>query len=754
MLDILLRDWFKNMKRIQVEVQGQVQGVGFRPHVYRLATELAFTGWVKNNASGVHIEIQGTAVHDFLHRLQAECPPLAQIDHIYHSNIPLKADETQFTIEKSESGSVTTKISPDATVCEACLSELFDPESRYYRYPFINCTHCGPRYTITHHLPYDRASTSMAQFTMCDPCLCAYENPLDRRYHAQPVACHACGPKLSHGITDIVHAIRDGKIVALKGLGGYQLICDAKNIDAIKRLRKNKERSYKPFALMVLNSKSAVQYVHCSIDAETILTSRERPIVILPKKEQSLRENIAPYLNALGIMLPYTPIHYLLFNALLGSPNGNVWLNERNDIVLVVTSANPSGCPLIKEDAEALEKLSSLADVIVSYNRDIVIRVDDSVVSVMDSKPFFIRRARSYIPKAIPLPYEIPTTLAFGGYLKNTVCVTRGKEAFVSQHIGDLSNRETIRFYRETIEHLLQILDVKPECVAHDWHSDFYSTQIAAEFNVPVFPIQHHHAHLAAVAAEHGISGDAIGLALDGFGLGENKESWGGELMHYQGSTYERLGSFRPLMQPGGDSVVRQPWRMAASVLFELNEIDEIKKRFGQYTQSKSIVELLDKRINAPLTSSCGRLFDAASALLGICEISSYEGEAAMRLESKVSEMVFSDSMWTIHSNQLNLLPLFKALLDCDPISGANLFHGTLASALVEWIRINAEKQAVKQVLMSGGCFLNRVLSEWIINQLTELQLIPLYPRQCPPNDGGISLGQAWIAGNKLLEKN
>lgn len=742
------------MKRIQINIEGQVQGVGFRPYVYRIANELALTGYVQNNASGVKIEIQGLAIETFLQRLQSELPPLADIEKIDQKKISLNKKENTFTIKKSQSGNISTKISPDVTICEDCLKELFDPNHHYYRYPLINCTHCGPRYTITHHLPYDRNSTSMAAFKMCHDCRSHYENPADRRYHAQPIACHQCGPKLSHSMNDIADTIASGKIVALKTLGGYQLICDANNDHAIKRLRNNKNRPTKPFAVMTLNAISAKQIVHCSKSSETLLTSRKRPIVILPKKNNQSYDQIAPNLNSLGTMLPYTPIHYLLFNALLGSPDGTGWINESCNFILVVTSANPNGCPLIKDDDEAREKLTTVADSIVNYNRNIVIRADDSVVSLVNDKMVFIRRARSYVPRAIPLPYEIPTTLALGGYLKNTICLTRGREAFLSQHIGDLNHRDTLRFYRETMDHLIKILDVKPKCVARDRHPNFYSTQIANEFNVPNFEVQHHHAHLAACAVEHGLTKEAIGLALDGFGLGDNFESWGGELIQYQNTTFKRLGFFKPIMQPGGDIAARQPWRMAASILFELGKKQEIAKRFSNQSQAKSLIKILERKINSPFTSSCGRLFDAASALLGICDISNYEGEAAMLLESRVTELLVAEQGWEIHSNQLNLLPLFRELLHCDATLGANLFHGTLATALVEWVKQNAKKQKITHVLMSGGCFLNKILSEWMIKKLKTLRLIPLFPIQCPPNDGGISLGQAWIAGNKMREKS
>ncbi|MCX7122010.1 MAG: carbamoyltransferase HypF [Gammaproteobacteria bacterium] len=742
------------MKRVQITVQGQVQGVGFRPHIYQIATQLGLTGFVNNHESGVYIEIQGCLLDEFFKKLHVNLPALAEIEKLSKTTIPPEKDEKIFKIKESNVASGVAKIPPDTAICNTCLVELFDSQSRYYLYPFINCTQCGPRYSITHQLPYDRDKTSMNLFPMCDLCCKDYENPHDRHYHAQPIACENCGPQLSCSLNKIAEDISAGKIIAIKGLGGYQLICDGKNPDTIRRLRENKKRFSKPFALMALNIRSAKEIVKCSLDDEKLLANRERSIVILPKKYTLLSDEIAPNLNSFGIMLPYTPIHYLLFHQLLGTPSDSNWINKTCHFFLIVTSANMSECPLIIDDQEAKEKLSSIADVIVSYNREIIVRVDDSIILPISNKPAYIRRARSFAPRAIALPYDIPPTLALGGHLKNTVCVTRGREAFVSQHIGDLNNSETIRFYRESIRHLLKLINIKPECIAHDYHPDFYSTQFSAEFNCAVFPIQHHHAHLAACAAEYNVKNDAIGIALDGFGLGDNFENWGGELIHYKKSHYNRLGSLKPLMQPGGDRAVKEPWRMAASILFELKKSAEIKKRFSKYPHSRLITELLSKNIHSPLSSSCGRLFDAASALLGICEISSYEAEAAMTLESRVTKPSVLNSGWSIVSNQLNMLPLFEVLCELKPEEGANLFHGTLASAIVEWIANNAKEHNLNHVLLAGGCFSNKVLSESIIMQLEELQLTPLYPRQCPPNDGGLSLGQAWIAGNRMMENN
>lgn len=738
------------MQRLQLNISGLVQGVGFRPYVYHLATELNLSGFVRNDPYGVHIEIQGIECTQFLSALTKTLPPLARIDSITQKELPIKKEKTLFVIHHSEEGNICGKIPADTAICTDCLHELFDPNSAFYHYPFIQCTQCGPRYSLTWQLPYDRKHTSQATFEPCLNCNAVYNNPDNRRYHAETIACAACGPVLSRSVSDMAIAISEGKILALKSLGGYQLICDARNSQALQRLRLNKARLHKPFALMVLNTASAQKIVVYNQEAVVLLNSPARPIVVLNKIDPTLPPEIAPGLNSLGVMLAYTPTHYLLFHALLGSLSGHCWLQEKNDLVLAVTSANASDNPLIKDNTLAATELPSIADCIIDYNRDISTAIDDSVLQFIAKKPAFIRRARGYVPQVIALPYTVPTTLALGGYLKNTICLTRGNEAFISQPVGNLNTRDSIRFYHDTLNHLLKILNVKPDCVAHDKHPDFYSTQIATQFKVPTFSVQHHHAHLAACALEYGIITPALGLALDGFGLGEDSTSWGGELMLYHGKDYQRLASLQPLAQPGGDAVIKQPWRMAVSALFALDKQGLALQRFSHYPHTAAILALLDNSTHAPLSSSCGRLFDAASSLLGICEIAHYEGQAAMMLESCVSTPKADPSGWILSDQHLNMLPLFYRLLSCDATEGADLFHGTLAAALVAWVEQAALQQGLKQVLLSGGCFLNRVLSNTLIESLTQKGLKPLYPRLCPPNDSGLSLGQAWVAANIL----
>lgn len=736
------------MERLQISIQGQVQGVGFRPYVYRIAKLLHLTGWIKNNSSGVLLEIQGTLACQFVTYLKANLPPLAKINHLQLNTVPIKTKENSFHIIESENSKSNAIISPDTCICSECLKELFDPQSHYFRYPFLNCTQCGPRFTITQNLPYDRCHTAMDPFPLCQECKTDYLNPDNRRYHAQPTACAHCGPQLSLPTKEIANSLLQGEIIALKGLGGYQLLCDAQNEAAVFKLRERKNRDAKPFALMLANSKSAAQIVEISGQAKTLLESAERPIVLLKKKRELA--GIAPNLNHFGIMLPYTPLHYLLFNAFAGNTNGCEWLDELQPVILVATSANLGGEPLMIEDNNAKHGLRTVADKIVTYNRQIITRADDSVMSLNHNTPMFIRRARGFAPTPIQLPHAIPPTLALGGHLKNTFCITRDDEAFVSQHIGSLNNKATIDFFHESLNHLLNFLNVKPERIAHDLHPDFYTSRFAQSFEVPTFAIQHHHAHLASVIAEHDIQQQVLGLALDGYGYGFNGEAWGGELLLLNHDSFTRIGSFSPLLQPGGEIAAREPWRMGASVLHFLGRGSEIFKRFSNCPEANQIHYLLDKKINSPATSSCGRLFDAASALLGIQLRSHYEGQAAMQLESIVTHLQIMPNGWQIKEHHFDMTPTFEQLLDLgNPIIGANLFHGTLIAGLTEWIKKISREKKIDIVVLSGGCFLNQILADGLTKALSASGITPLLPRNLPPNDGGISLGQAWIGGIK-----
>ncbi|KTD23226.1 carbamoyltransferase HypF [Legionella londiniensis] len=737
-------------ERLQILITGVVQGVGFRPHVYRVAQELGLTGWVRNNQKGVLIEIQGEARHEFVLRLKDALPPLARIQDIKVGAIPYIQDESGFSIQESVGGKASTLISPDAAICKACLQDLFTPQSRYYLYPFLNCTQCGPRYTLVEKLPYDRARTAMAEFPLCEGCRHDYGEPSNRRYHAQPTACPHCGPELSHSIAELAQALSAGKILAVKGIGGYQFIADARNEETIRRLRTQKMRYHKPLAVMVLNLNSAKKLVRVDAEASGLLSARARPIVLLDKLAELLPEEIAPKLNQYGVMLPSTPFHYLLFHALSSYPEGIAWLGKFHPWVLVVSSANQGGEPIIIDEDKAKLGLEGVADIIVSYNRRIMTRADDSVVRLINNKPRFIRRARGFVPEPIQLPEVMPPTLALGGHLKNTFCLTRGDEAFVSQHIGSLNNRESIAFFHETLNHLQNLLSIRIERLACDLHPDFYTTHLARDFELPCIPVQHHHAHLAAVAAEHHLSGPALGLALDGYGYGTDGHAWGGELLLLENTEFKRLASFFPQALPGGDIASREPWRMAAAVLHQLGRNDEISTRFASMPQAGLLAHWLKQHARGSgFTTSCGRLFDAASALLGVTLVSTYEGQAAMELESLVRELEVLKEGWQLQNDCFNMLPLFNDLLKLDAVQGANLFHGTLIAGLQEWVLYWALKIKVNTILLSGGCFLNRILAEGLSQGLRTEGLEVFLPQKVPANDGGLSLGQAWIAGRK-----
>ena len=815
--------------RRRVRVLGQVQGVGFRPYVYGLAVELGLTGWVLNDAAGVDLEIQGgpQAVDAFLHRLPAEAPPLARVDAIETTDLapePSGADPA-FRIAPSRAGAVRTGITPDAAVCSACLEELFDPKDRRYRYPFINCTHCGPRYTLTRALPYDRPNTSMAAFTQCAPCQYEYDDPANRRFHAQPNACPDCGPSLTllnpdgtristaDPIAETVRRLRAGEILAVKGLGGFHLFCDARNADSVARLRARKHREEKPLAVMAANLNVLEGLVDIGEAEDRLLRSHDRPIVLLRKSpgcDEAL-PGVAPGLAWLGAMRAYTPLHYLLFHDAAGRPPGTAWLEaeDADPWLLVCTSANPGGEPLVTDNAEAVRRLAGIADALLVHDRDILVRCDDSVIRVGAGGASFLRRARGSTPNAIRLPRGGPAVLALGAWLKNTLCVTRNDQAFLSQHIGDLDNASTCRSLDETARHLLDILEIRPERIACDWHPDFYSSQLAAamaeELDVPLIRVQHHHAHLAAVQAEHGLDEPVLGIAMDGVGLGSDDAPWGGELLHLEGAGFERLGHIAPLSLPGGDRAARDPWRMAAATLHALGRGGEIAIRFPDQPLASQLAELLERGINCPLTTSLGRHFDAAAGLLGIKPVQRFEGQAAMLLEGLAEQHGTADPLpngWRLDpGHTLNLLPLLAWLADRAPQSGgkpphskvaahgarelapalpasepgttpdsgglpppschsghapetlhqahaAAVFHATLATALADWIQPIAADTCIRHLVFSGGCVLNQVLMTDLERRLTAAGYQVHLPRLAPANDGGLSLGQAWIAMN------
>ena len=760
-----------------IRVTGIVQGVGFRPFVWRLAQELQLTGWVRNDAQGVEIEVQGSEsqLNELIRRLTADAPPLARVDTVHAHEVGLAA-MTRFAIVDSVQGHATTAIGPDVGVCADCLGELFDASNRRWRHAFITCTHCGPRYTVTRALPYDRPQTSMAVFALCSTCGIEYTHPSDRRFHAETTCCPECGPGLTlldaqgqsiHGdpIAQTLKLLQSGQIVAIKGLGGFHLACDARNQEVVARLRFSKNREAKPFAVMLANCASITQIAHVSVASNALLESRERPIVLLRAGASCELElpGVAPGLLHLGVMLPTTPIHFLLFHEAADRPSGTAWLEQPQSMVLVMTSTNPGGEPIVRDLSEARARLAGIADAFLDHDREVVARCDDSVLRPMAGGPQYIRRSRGVAPTAIRLPRAGPSVLAFGSHLKNTVCVTRGDEAFLSPHIGDLVNAATCDFLDETVQRMLDLLDTRPEIIVHDLHPDDYSTRAALFFahqqGRPTLAVQHHHAHIAAVCAEHGRSSPVLGLALDGVGLGTDGLAWGGELLKVQGSHFERLGHLLPLPMPGADKAAREPWRMAAAVLHELGRTAEIPQRF-QEAGAETVASMLQRQFNCPRSSSMGRVFDAAAGLLGLSAVQQYEAQAAIRVEQTatlfIEQHAWPEPMtggWSINnSGQLSLLPVLATLIDVsDVYQAAAVFHATLVAGLTDWVMQACASTGLTTLACSGGCFLNAHLSQQLRLNLEQRGITVLAPLRASPGDAGLALGQAWVAMNSSV---
>ena len=756
----------------RLRVRGIVQGVGFRPFVYQLALRHGLAGWVRNDGNGVEIEVQGLApaLGVFAHQLETEAPPLARVDGLEMHDIPPDPRRRGFAILASAPGPVSTAIGPDSGTCPACLAELFDPADRRWRYPFINCTHCGPRYTITARLPYDRASTSMAGFALCADCGREYASPGDRRFHAEPNACPACGPRLSlleaHGlpvlsrdpIASTLARLRAGEIVAIKGLGGFHLVCDARNPEAVARLRSRKRRPDQPLALMFAGLPSLAPWLRCSPAEAAALSGAQRPILLLGKQPgfDVALAGIAPGLDEAGAMLPYTPLQYLLFHEAAGRPAGTAWLEQPQPLVLVMTSANPHGEPLVRDNTEALARLKGIADVLLVHDRDILIRCDDSVLRWRSDLPGglqFLRRARGFTPRALPLAGEGPAVLALGGHFKTTACLTRGREAFVSQHVGGLDNPAACVALEESARHLMGILQQRPALIAHDAHPDYYSSrlalQLAEELNVPTLAVQHHHAHVAAVCAEHRLEGPVLGFAADGVGLGSDGQPWGGELLRVDGAASERIGHLAPLALPGGDKAAREPWRLAVAVLHALGRTDLARTRFADEPALGPVLALLDSG-RAGTTTSLGRWFDACAGLLGIVRRISYEGQAAMQLEALARRPGCVPPLEESCASAgpiLDLRPLLARLIqEDDPAQGAALFHATLVDGLARWIMLHAQAAGLGRVVLAGGCLHNRLLAAGLRLRLQGAGLQVFEACQLPAGDGGIALGQAWVA--------
>ncbi|MCK4535725.1 MAG: carbamoyltransferase HypF [Desulfuromonadales bacterium] len=742
-------------------IDGIVQGVGFRPFVYQLATRLGVVGWVRNDARGVTIEAQAAPaiLEQFCLALQQDKPPLSVINNFSSANLP-PVSEAGFTIQASqnETGSLAG-VPPDTFVCDDCLAELFDPTDRRYRYPFINCTNCGPRYSIITGIPYDRPLTTMADFSMCSACRLEYESPDDRRFHAQPNACPDCGPQLSlvdsHGscldgcdpLAETVQALLEGRIVAIKGLGGYHLAVDASNAAAIRELRRRKLRDEKPFAIMSRDLDQVSRYAYFSPAEAKLLSGVERPIVLLQKKATTLlADEVAPGNRFVGAMLPYTPLHHLLF--------------EKHFLALVMTSANLSDEPIAYEDEEACSRLAGIADLFLQHDRRIHTRTDDSIMRVMADRATMIRRSRGFVPRGIALPAEQASVLGVGAELKNCLCLTRADRAFLSQHIGDLKNLEVYEAFKRTADHLQSILEVRPEIVAHDLHPDYYSTCFAEEeCGLPTVAVQHHHAHLASCLAEHGRTGPAIGVIFDGLGYGPDGTLWGGEFLVGDLCDFERFGHFRYVAMPGGDLATREPWRMALACLqAAFGEIpDTDTALYGIDTTEWQLAgEAARLGVNSPLTSSCGRLFDAVAALLGIRRKVSYEGQAALELEMladpKAEDLLSYDLIKDGETMVFDFLPLIRDIVKLRdqgvPAAViAGQFHVTLADMIVRQCRDIQSRTGLSLVALSGGVFQNRLLTEQVLPRLEAESLEVLTHSLVPPNDGGLALGQVAVAG-------
>ena len=707
-------------------VTGVVQGVGFRPFVHSLAARAGLAGFVLNDARGVVVEVEGDpdAIEAFAAGLADEAPPLAEIAHIVAADVdPL--GERGFRIDASRPGVPDTLVPADAATCEDCLAELFDPRDRRHRYPFINCTHCGPRFTIARRVPYDRVNTTMAGFDMCDECRAEYEDPWDRRFHAEPIACAGCGPHLDMPLADATGLLRAGGILAVKGLGGWHLACDAADERAVHRLRTRKQRDQKPFALMAPDP-SALCLVDAS--AEALLRSRERPIVLMPRRaEAQLAESVAPGNPTLGVMLPYTPVHHLLLHD-FGAP-------------LVMTSGNRSDEPIAVGDEDARRRLGDIADAFLGHNRPIHRRCEDSVV-----RPSFpLRRARGFAPRALALPAPAPAPLvATGAELKSTFCVARGGEAFLSPHLGDLDSEPAFRAFREDLGLYLSMLGIEPAAVACDLHPDYLSTRWAADQGLPVVRVQHHHAHAAACLAEHGEVGPVLALVFDGTGLGADGTLWGGELLRCDLESFERVAHLEPVPLPGGEAAIREPWRSAAAYL-------ERAGRPVPFERWRTVRESL--KVNAPPSSGMGRLFDAVAALLGVRERVSYEGQAAIELEWLAGGGDAEPYSCSVADGLIAGADLVRAAHD-DLAAGRP--RAEIAAAFPEGVAAAAvaaceQAEGPSTVVLSGGSFQNLRLLDSTRARLEREGFRVLSHRKVPPNDGGISLGQAAVAARRMM---
>ncbi|NOX35694.1 MAG: carbamoyltransferase HypF [Deltaproteobacteria bacterium] len=761
-------------------ISGVVQGVGFRPFLFALAKKYHLKGEVSNTASGVLVIVEGMIenIEGFTNDIYHKSPLLSSVTGIDTTDTGYHNFSLFKIVKSSASKTRTALISPDVSICRDCLAEMKDPHDRRYEYPFINCTNCGPRYTIIEDIPYDRPKTSMKRFKMCAACKSEYKDPLNRRFHAQPNACPECGPmvfltdnkgnRIDSGSKEAISLaalyLSQGKIVGVKGLGGFHLACDASNNDAVKYLRQKKERPHKPFALMAESVRVLSRHVHVSPDEKQLMESYHRPVVLLEKKNsrddgiQGLARDVAPFNNCLGIMLPYTPLHYLLL--------------EKGPEVLVMTSGNRAGEPISIDNEDALDAFSNIADYFLLHNRDIYFRADDSIARVMAGRQRFIRRSRGYAPLPVFLNKKMPEVLGCGAGLKNTICLTRNNYAFLSQHIGDLENVKAYGFYHNTIDHLKQILDIKPCIVAHDMHPGYMSTDYAKEKkNVKKIAVQHHHAHAVACMAENDLDEEVIAVTLDGTGFGTDGHIWGGEILLSTQKGFKRKAHLSYIKMPGGDAAVLEPWRMAASILYQAfgDDILSLDIPYIKAMDKEKLIflcRMMGKNINSPLTSSAGRLFDAMASLVCIRHEISHESQAAMELEAVADKNMIEDvplsnvyDFIIVPSDtgnkdkvfKIDMMPcILQVVMDLKMKKPAgqisSKFHNTMVLAFAKATAKVSRMTGIRKAVLSGGVFNNEYILNSMIRTLEENNLKVYTHTKVPTGDGGISLGQAVVA--------
>jgi hydrogenase maturation protein HypF len=787
------------VRRAALVVRGVVQGVGFRPFIYRLAAEECLAGFIGNDTDGVTIEIEGPRerVAAFVARLSAEQPPLARIDSVAERELAL-VGETGFRIVASEVlGRVSTGIPADAATCPDCLRELLDPQDRRYRYPFLNCTNCGPRFTITRRIPYDRPQTSMAKFPMCPECQLEYDDPMNRRFHAQPNACYKCGPHvwlveangdickatssiathLQQGllvaagsgkiasekaaassfavIEQAIELMLEGLVVAIKGIGGFHLSVNATNEAAVMRLRERKHRYGKPLAVMVRDLDAARAICELTAEEEALLTTVARPIVLARRRAHcGIAECVAPGIPWLGVYLPYAPLQHLLFA-------------DKRVRALVMTSANLTEEPIAIDNDEALARLGSIADAFLMHDREILQRCDDSVAAVVDGAPQLVRRARGFVPLGVQLPFEAPPLLAVGGHLKNVFALARGQFAYQSQHLGDLENLTGLEFFRESLDHLMRTFEIEPQAVVHDLHPGYLSTEWAKEWaherGLPLMAVQHHHAHVAGCMAEHGLEGQVIGLALDGTGYGSDGKIWGGEVLIARLEGFKRFAHLDYVPMPSGEAAIKEPWRMAFAALrtagFDLESVTSLAGPTAE--EARVLDRMMERGVNAPLTSSLGRLFDAVAAVVLNRRVVDYEAQAAIELEGIAIDepddepgyaMKFVGGDWTNREpTQINAAPLWHELVEdlragvSEPRIAAR-FHAGVAACFVQAVVMARAATGIGQVALSGGCMHNRRLARLLRMKLEAAGFEVFQHVQVSPGDGGLSYGQVAVA--------